>query len=191
MTGTAVRMMEGTFATVNAEVKERCIWFLIVGIVMVVLGIAAIAFPFIATIGVELLIGWILVISGVVGIVHAFRSAKWKGFLFSLLGALLSLGVGIVLLLYPFKGILSLTLLIAAFFLAGGVFRILLALRLRPADHWAWLLASGILALVLAVLTLAQWPAAAAWMMGLLIGIDRIFAGWTSIMLAMAGPRSA
>jgi uncharacterized membrane protein HdeD (DUF308 family) len=158
---------------------------------MVALGIAAIAFPFVATLAVELLIGWILAISGALGIVQAFRVAKWKGFLLSLLGALLSLGVGAVLLLYPFAGIVSLTLLIAALFLVGGAFRILLAFRVRPLDHWGWLLVSGILALVLAILILAQWPEAAAWVIGVLVGIDLIFSGWTLMLLAMAARQPA
>jgi uncharacterized membrane protein HdeD (DUF308 family) len=136
-------------------------------------------------------VGWILVLSGALGLVHAFRAAKWKGFLLSLLWALLSLGVGIALLVYPFTGMLSLTLLITVFFLAGGTLRIVQALRLRPADYWGWLLASGILALLLGGLILAQWPMAATWVIGVLVGIDLIFAGWTSALLGMAARRPA
>jgi uncharacterized membrane protein HdeD (DUF308 family) len=183
--------LEEKYATISTEVKGNRNWFLVLGVVTVLLGMAAIFFPFFASLAVELLIGWALVFSGVAGIVHAFRTSKWKGFVFSLLGALLSLGAGIVLLLYPLTGILSLTLFIAAFFLAGGVFRIILALRLRPFDHWGWLLFGGALDLVLAALILTQWPEAAAWIIGLLVGIDLIFAGWTMIMLAAAARRSS
>ena len=174
---------------VTAEVREHHRWFLALGTLLAVLGIAAIVFPFAATLTVEVLIGSILVVSGAAGILHAFRAARWKGFMFALLGALLSLAIGLVLLLRPLVGILSLTLLIAAFLFAGGVFRVLLALRVRPLDYWGWLLASGVLAIALAVLILAQWPQAATWVIGLLVGIDLIFAGWTSIMLGMAARR--
>ena len=120
---------------------------------------------------------------------HAFRAARWKGFILAMMGALLSLGIGI-LLLYPLTGILSLTLVIAVFFMAGGLFRILLAFRLRPLDHWGWLLVSGILSLLLAAIILTQWPTAAAWLLGLLVGIDLMFSGWTLLMLGIAAARS-
>lgn len=176
---------------VTAEVKENRIWFMVLGIVMVLLGIAAIVFPSVATFAVELLIGWILVISGVAGVVNAFHTSKWAGFLLSMFTALLALGVGIILLLFPFSGIFSLTLLLAAFLIASGVLRIFLAFRLRPLDHWGWHLLGGVLALVLAGLILSQLPEAAAWVIGLLIGVDLIFSGWTLIMLAAAARRSA
>lgn len=178
------------YPALTEEVKAHRRGFLAVGIVMLALGVAAIAFPFFATLAVALLVGWILAISGVVGIVHAFGIKQWKGFMFSLLGALLSLAVGTLLLLYPFTGVLSLTLLIATFFLASGVLRILLALRLRPVDHWGWLLSSGALALVLGALILSQWPQASSWVIGVLVGIDLVFAGGVSTMLAIAARRA-
>jgi uncharacterized membrane protein HdeD (DUF308 family) len=182
-------MMGKNFPIVSSEIKEHATSFMIVGIVMIVLGFAAIAFPFIATLTIELLVGWIIAISGFIGIVHFIKASKWKGFQLSLLGSLLSLGVGVVLLIYPFTGILSLTLLIAAFFLAGGTFRIVLALRIRPLDHWIWLLISGILALLLGAVVLFQWPEIATWFIGMLVGIDLIFSGWTSILLSFAARR--
>lgn len=179
------------YAEVTAEVREHRNWFLGLGVLLVALGIAAIIFPVAATLAIEVVIGWILVISGLAGIVQAYRAARWKGFLFTLLGALLSLAIGTLLLLYPLTGAISLTLVIAAFFFAGGVFRVLLALQVRPLDHWGWTLASGILALAIAVLILVQWPEAAAWVIGLLVGVDLLFGGWTSILLALAARRSA
>jgi uncharacterized membrane protein HdeD (DUF308 family) len=189
MTETVDLTMRESYVAVTPEVKEQHIWFLILGIALVALGGAAIAFPFIATLAMELLLGWILVLGGVVEIIQAFRTAKWKGFLFTLLGGLLTLGVGIILLIYPLTGILSLTLLIAAFFIVSGALRSVLAFKLRPLDQWGWLLFSGIVALVLGVLILAQWPEVAGWVVGVLVGIDLIFAGWTSIMLALAARR--
>jgi uncharacterized membrane protein HdeD (DUF308 family) len=183
---TADTTMENALATVTTEVREHRGWFLLLGIALVLLGIAALTFPFVSTLAAELLVGSVLTISGALSLVHAFRAARWKGFLLSLLGALLSLAVGILLLVYPMTGILSLTLVVGAFFLAGGTLRVMLALRLRPVDHWGWLLASGLLALALGVLILLQWPQAAVWVIGVLVGIDLIFAGWSSIFLSMA-----
>ena len=174
---------------VTTEIKEHHTRFLILGIVMLIAGTAAIIFPFFASLAVELLIGWVLLFSGIAGIVHAFSTRKWNGFVLSLLIALLSLGVGIVLLIYPLTGLLSLTLLITAFFLAGGIIRIVLALKLRPFDHWGWLLFGGILDLILATLIITQWPEAAALIVGLLVGIDLIFTGWIMLLLASATHR--
>ena len=189
MTDTATRI-EPRYPAITSEVREHRLWFLALGIAMVLLGIAAIAFPFMATLAVELLLGWILLANGALGIVHAFRASRWNGFMLAMLAALLSLGIGILLLLYPLTGILSLTLVIAVFFMAGGLFRILLAFRLRPLDHWGWLLVSGILSLLLAAIILTQWPTAAAWLLGLLVGIDLMFSGWTLLMLGIAAARS-
>lgn len=174
------------YAAYTKEVTENRIWFVLLGIMMILLGGAAIVFPFIATLAMELFIGWALVIIGAIGIVNAFQVAKWKGFLLSMLSALLSLGIGVLLLLFPLPGILSLTLLVMAYLIVSGILRIFLAFRLRPLDHWGWHLIGGLLALVLAALILTQWPEAAAWIIGLLVGIDLIFSGWTLFMLAVA-----
>ena len=173
-------------AAISSDVRANRGWIMFLGAVLVALGIAAIAFPFVATVAVELLIGWILVVSGGLGLINALRTPKWRGFTFSLLGAALSLAIGLLLLAYPMTGVLSLTLVMVAFFAAGGVLRVMLALKLRPLDNWGWLLASGVLALLLAALILVQWPLAAGWVIGLLVGIDLLAAGVILIALARA-----
>jgi len=174
---------------VSAAARETRVGFLILGVVLIALGMAAIVFPLAATFAIDSLIGAILVLSGAVQTVHAFGAGQWKGFFLSLLGGVLALTMGVILLVYPFAGILSLTLLTAAFLAASGVLRMVLALQLRPADNWAWLLGSGMLALMLAAVILPQWPQGAAWLFGLLIGMDLLFAGWASIMLVGAARR--
>lgn len=186
MTEIADTPAKDKYAAYTTQVKENRTWFMLLGIMMMILGGAAIVFPFIATLAMELFIGWALVIIGAMGIVSAFQAAKWKGFLLSLLSALLALGIGVLLLLFPLPGILSLTLLVAAYLIVSGILRIFLAFRLRPLDHWGWHLIGGSLALVLALLILTQWPEAATWIIGLLVGVDLIFSGWTLIMLAVA-----
>lgn len=178
------------FTDVTEEVRRHRVGFFILGGLLLALGVAALAFPFYATIAVEVVIGWIFLISGIVAIVQALRAAKWKGFLWSLLGGLLSLGVGAILLLYPLTGVISLTLLLAVFFFAGGVLRLALAWQLRPLDHWGLLLLSGALAVTLAILILVQWPQAAAWVIGLCVGIDLVFTGSSTLMLAAAAGRA-
>ncbi|MDA3868985.1 MAG: HdeD family acid-resistance protein [Gammaproteobacteria bacterium] len=190
MSETESLIVENTFSIFSEDVKRYHRWFMVLGLIMIALGTAAILFPFVATMAVEILIGWIFVISGAFGIVHAFGVRKWKGFSFSLLGAVLSLAIGIILLFYPMAGMLSLTLLLAAFFLVSGIFRVILAFSLRPADHWGWLMVSGVLAFVLAILVMMQWPTSATWFIGVLVGIDLIFSGWMFLTMSIMVRRS-
>jgi uncharacterized membrane protein HdeD (DUF308 family) len=191
MSRTATEILQDSPAGVSQAFRENRGWLLFCGIALLLLGVAAIVFPFVATLAAELMIGWILLISGFVGLINASRNAKWPGFSFSLLAALLSIAIGILLLAFPLTGMLTLTLLITALFVAGGVLRIALAVRLRPLDHWGWMLASGVLSLLLAVVIISQWPQAAAWVIGLVVGVDLVFAGAILIMLASAAYRPA
>ncbi len=120
---------------------------------------------------------------------HALRARHWRGHRLSLAASLFALGIGAVLVMFPQSGILSLALLVAVFFIASGVLRILLAWRLKPMDHWLWLLFSGALGLLMALLILLLWPEAAGWVIGILLGIDLLFSGVTLILLALTGRR--
>ena len=176
---------------ITAEVRRHRGWFLAVGIATVILGAAALVSPIVATLAISVLVGWVLTIYGALAAIHAFRTARWNGFLWSLFGALLAFGAGIMLLFFPMTGALSLTLLIAAFLLTSGTFRVILSFRLRPADRWGWLLLSGLLAIALAITIALLWPEAAAWIIGMLVGIDLVFSGWASILLALAAGRAS
>lgn len=191
MSSSATEILRNSPTEVSQAIRENRGWLLFCGIALFLLGVAAITFPFVATLAVELLIGWILLLSGFLGLINSFRNAKWRGFSLSLLAALLSIAIGILLLAFPLTGMLTLTLLVAALFVAGGVLRIALALRLRPLDHWGWMLASGVLALLFAVVIVSQWPQAAAWVIGLVVGVDLVFAGMILMMLASAARRPA
>jgi len=179
-----------SYDSVTDELKRHRNWFLILGGVLIALGVAAIAFPFIAALSVNILVGVILLLSGALGLIHTFGAKGWKGVSISLINSLLALVVGVLLLLYPIPGILSLSLLIGLFFIATGILRGLLAWRLRPFDQWGWLMASGVVSLLLGVLILFLWPEAASWVLGLLVGIDLIFIGWTLLMLGLAARRA-
>jgi uncharacterized membrane protein HdeD (DUF308 family) len=153
---------------------------------LMIVGFVAILFPFTASLAVTVSIGAVLTIAGIAQLVHAFGVRRWRGFLVTLLSALLSLAVGTLLLFYPVPGVLSLTLLVGVFLLAGGALKILLSLRLRPLAGWSWLLFAGVLAVLLGVLILWLWPSAAAWVPGVLVGADLVFSGWWMFLLALA-----
>ena len=160
-------------------------WLLALGILMIILGVVAMAAPVVATIAIQVMLGWLLVISGIAEGIHAFMVKEWRGFLLELLSAVLYLGVGLLLLVDPLKGALALTLILAVFLLVEGIFKIITAFRVRDHRGWGWLLASGIVSVVLGVMIWAQWPASGLWVIGLLVGIQLLFTGWSLVMLAL------
>jgi uncharacterized membrane protein HdeD (DUF308 family) len=166
-------------------------WFLTLGILFIIGGIAAIAFPLMSTIATKVALGWIFMIGGVLLIVHAFSVKGWRGFLWSLLVGILYLVVGGWLAFFPFTGIITLTVLLAAMFLAEGVLEVVMALRVRPHEGWGWLLLSGIIAVAVGLMIGANLPSSAGWAIGLLTGINLISTGWGFVFISMAGRRAA
>jgi uncharacterized membrane protein HdeD (DUF308 family) len=161
-------------------------WLLAFGVLMIILGVFAIGAPVVATVAVQVVLGWLLVIGGIAEAIHAFMAQSWRGFLFELLSAILYVVVGALLLFNPLLGAAALTLLLAVFLVVEGIFKIIMALRVRDHRGWGWLLASGILSLILGAMIWAQWPASGLWVIGLLVGIQLLFTGWSMVMLAFA-----
>ncbi len=159
-------------------------WFMGAGIILILLGVAAISMPLAASIAIEILFGWIFVISGVVTIVHSFRALNSGKCIFRLLGGIFYLAVGIMFLVYPMQGVLTLTLLLAILFTFEGVMKMAVAVKLRPVSNWGWMLASGIAALILAAIIFSGYPGDVTWVLGLLVGINLVFSGWTMLMLS-------
>jgi uncharacterized membrane protein HdeD (DUF308 family) len=168
------------------SIREHWVLFLIEGIVLVILGLLAIIIPPIATIAVTIFLGWLFLISGIVGLVTTFWARHAPGFWWSLLSAVLAIAAGIVLLGWPVPGAVSLTLLLIAFFIIEGVLSILYAFEHKKelTGRWGWMLISGIIDLILAAIIWGGLPGTAAWALGLLVGINMLFGG--SAMIAMA-----
>jgi uncharacterized membrane protein HdeD (DUF308 family) len=160
--------------------------FLTEGIVLLVLGVLAIVVPPIATIAVAVLIGWLLLTSGIVGLVSTFRTRGAPGFGWSLASAAIGIVAGIVLLAWPLSGAFSLTLILTVFLVLEGVVSILYALEHKRelSGRWGMMLFSGIVDLILAGIIFAGLPGTAAWAIGLLVGINLVFGG--SALIAMA-----
>jgi uncharacterized membrane protein HdeD (DUF308 family) len=161
--------------------------FLIEGIILVILGVAAIVIPPIATLAVELLFGWLFLISGIVGAITTFMMRQAPGFWWSLVSAILAIAVGVMLLLWPLSGVLTLTLVLVAFFIIEGVASIMFALEHKRelTGRWGWMLASGIIDLILAAVIIVGLPVTAAWALGLLVGINMVFGGTALIGMAL------
>src|SRR5882672_7079998 len=167
--------------------------FLVEGVVLLILGILAIVVPPIATFAVEVLIGWLLLISGIVGLIATLRMRRAPGFWWSLLSAILGIVAGVVLLRWPLSGALSLTLILTAFLTIEGVASIFYALEHKRelSGRWSLMLFSGIVDLVLAGMIFAGLPGTAAWAIGLLIGINLVFGGAALIAMALHARDSA
>ena len=182
-----------TLSDMQRAVKDtvRLHWqlFLAQGVIMVILGVLAVIWPQISTIAVDIYVGWLFLLSGVVGIASMFLAQNVQAFLWSLLTAALSLFVGIILLWHPVEGAVSLTLVLIAFFIVEGAFQIVASLSYREVfpNSWGWMLASGIADLILAALIIKGWPSTAAWALGLIVGINLITSGLAVIMVALAG----
>ena len=165
--------------------------FLAEGVLLLVLGVAAIVLPLVATVAVAFIIGWLLLMSGIVGLIATFRMRHAPGFWWSLLSAILAIAAGVVLLRWPLSGALSLTLILTIFFVIEGVASIFYALEHKRelSGRWGMMLASGVLDLVLASIIFLGLPGTAAWAIGLLLGINLVFGGSAIISMAL-GARS-
>jgi uncharacterized membrane protein HdeD (DUF308 family) len=171
---------------VTTSLHTHWLLFLVEGIILLGLGLAAIVLPLIATVAVEIIVGWLLLVSGTVGVIITFRMRRTPGFWWSLLSAILGIAAGIVLLRWPLNGALSLTLILAVFFLIEGIASIFYALEHKRelSGRWSWMLISGAVDLILASIIFLGLPGTAAWAIGLLVGINMVFGG--SAVIAMA-----
>jgi uncharacterized membrane protein HdeD (DUF308 family) len=158
------------------EMQASWRWTLAIGILLMVLGVICIIADVTATFITVLAFGWLLLFSGIVSLVHAFRTRTWNGFFLSLLSALLRGFTGFLLIRYPAVGAMTLTLVLASFFIVGGLFRAVGA-DMMKFPRWGWSVASGILSVVLGIVLLAQWPLSSVWFIGFAIGLDMIVDG--------------
>jgi len=168
--------------------KKRSIWFVGLGIALVMLGIVALGASVFVTLATMILIGWLLIVGGVLQTAHAFVSKAWSGFFIDLLIGLLYVATGFMIVANPLESAATLTLLIAMFLIVGGVFRIFASLSVRY-PNWIWLLLNGSISLLLGISIWQKWPLDGLWVIGLFVGIDMIFNGWSLIMLGIAARR--
>ena len=178
---------------VAGAIHEHWVLFLVEGIVLVLLGLAAITLPLIATIALTIIIGWLFLISGIVGLITTFWMRHAPGFWWSLLSAVVGIGAGIVLLAWPISGSISLTLVLIAFFVVEGIVTIMYAIdhRGQASARWGWMLVSGIVDLILAAIIFSGLPGTALWALGLLVGINLLFGGSALIAMALSARQTA
>jgi uncharacterized membrane protein HdeD (DUF308 family) len=166
----------GPLLTGIQELRSSWGWFMFLGIVLLLLGTVCILGNVTATFVTVVTLGWFLMISGVIGLMHAFRVQGWEGFFLQLLGALLRGFTGYLLIRYPASGAATITLILASFFIIGGLFRAIGAQALRF-PHWGWASLSGVISVALGVMLLVQLPVSSLWFIGFAIGLDMIVEG--------------
>jgi uncharacterized membrane protein HdeD (DUF308 family) len=177
------RMAERMMISIRGHWKM----FLLEGIVLTILGILAVIVPVIASFALAIFFGWLFLVGGLVGLFTTFMMRRLPGFWWSLLSALLAIAVGLALIASPIGAVFSLTIVLAAFFLVEGFASIMYALehRREMTGRWSWMLASGIVDLILGIIILAGLPGTALWALGLLLGINMIFGGTALIAMAL------
>jgi uncharacterized membrane protein HdeD (DUF308 family) len=174
---------------ITETVREKWGWFLALGVVLIIGGALALLMPVASTIATSLVLGAVLFVAGIMQIFHAFQVKSWGGFFWDLIVGVVQVVGGALVYLNPFAGAITLTILIAAVFLAQGITQVLLAFKVRPHDGWGWLLASGLLALAVGAILMMKFPVSSLTAPGTLAGISILFTGVTYIMIALAARR--
>lgn len=167
------------------QIRKRWGWFMALGILLALLGSVALGHAVFATAVTMVFIGWLMTLAGSMQALHAFTCKEWGGFFVDLLTGLLYLVVGFMIIAHPAATAVALTLLIAFFLILGGMFRVAVALLVRF-HNWGWLLVHGLVNLMLGIMIWQQWPLSGELVIGVFVGIDMIFNGWSLIMLALA-----
>ena len=164
--------------------KKNWGWFFALGVLLVILGILAAGASVFTTFLSVVLLGALLLIGGIAKIVYSIWLRRWTGFIPNLLVGILYAVVGGYTLMQPAASAVAITLLMAILFLIGGIFKAISSVTLRF-ENWGWVLFSGLISIALGAMILAEWPESGLWVLGLFVGIDLIFAGWTWIFLSL------
>jgi uncharacterized membrane protein HdeD (DUF308 family) len=166
------------------RLRKLWIWFVSLGILLMAVGAVAIGAAFIATLTSVIVFGILLISGGVVQLVNAFLARSWRGFFIHLFAGLLYLVVGGLMVEHPVEAAEGLTLMLGAAFLLGGAMRVTYSLTQSFAGR-GWVLMNGFISLLLGLSIWRQWPESSLWVIGLFIGIDRVFNGWLWVMLGL------
>jgi uncharacterized membrane protein HdeD (DUF308 family) len=173
-----------------AEVQQNSGWLIAMGVLMVVLGIAALVDPFVATIALSSYYSWMFLFAGVIQTIYAIQNRSQSGFWLRLVIGILYISAGVLLVSNLLGTALTLTFFFGWVILTQGVIEAIAALVVRPEPNWGWMLFNGIIGIVLGVLILKQWPLGAAWLLGTYVGFNLLSTGITMIAVPLAIRRS-
>ena len=172
------------------ELQKSWRYLMGVGILIAVLGILAILAPFVTGIAITVVLGALLVIGALGHVAHAFSARGWKGSVWQIVLAVVYAFAGISLIANPVIGLATLTILVIAFFLAEGVVEIVAGFVIRPEPRWGWIVASGVISLLVAGLLWIGFPSTAVWAIGLLFGVNLLSTGLSLVFVANKGRKT-
>jgi len=167
-------------------VRHASTWSILCGVLLIVLGMFAVASPALAAVAVNAVIAWLIVLAGVVHLVLAFYAHRAGSLLWKLVVGLAYVVFGVYLIAHPALGVASLTLLLGSLFLVEGIFDIALFFQMRAVGGSSWILVDGIITLLLGLMIYLQWPSSSNWAIGTLVGVSLIISGVTRLMLSLA-----
>ncbi len=167
------------------DVKQTLGWSIALGVILIILGVCAIASPYATSLAVNIFVGWLFIFSGISQLIYAFQSRGFGPFILKLILSGLYFGIGVVLLRDPLAGALSLALTIGIFLLVDGICRVIMAFELKPLPQWGWVLANGMIMIVLGILVGAEWPIDAPWAIALFVGLGLISTGLSTLIFAL------
>jgi uncharacterized membrane protein HdeD (DUF308 family) len=176
--------MSTTFAAIAIRNPA---WSIVWSLLLIIFGLLAIGLPLATSLGVVLIIGWLLILSSAIQVIHAFQSEGIATIVWKLFVALLYLGVGLYFLAHPLLGVASLTLAIGFFFTAEAAMDFFGYLKTRKSIGSGWILFDAIGTLILGLLIWRQWPLSSTWAIGTLVGISMLMTGITRLMITLAG----
>jgi uncharacterized membrane protein HdeD (DUF308 family) len=165
-------------------VKKYSFWYLVQGVLMVVAGLLALIYPLIASVAIIVLLAWILIVSGILQGIGLIGAKDVPHYWLQLISAVLAILIGVLLLRQPESGLLVMTVLLIVFFMVEGIAKIIFALSIRPFPNWGWVLGSGLVGILLALVLWANMPVSSEWLLGVLLGIQLIAEGAALTYLA-------
>ena len=177
MTMTLEAAAQAMREAMRETVKRHSLWYLVQGDLMILAGILALVYPVVSSFAVVLFLGWLLIISGVVQGISLFDARKVPHFWLQLVSVVLSVIVGVLLIRHRGEGLLALTLLLLVYFMIEGISKVIFSLTIRPFPNWGWVLASGVVGILVALYLWASLPVTAIWLLGVLLGIQLICEG--------------
>ena len=161
-------------------------WFVALGIVDLIVGGIASTNLLLANLASVLLIGAAVFVSGIFQIIHSFWARGLRSFLFWLLAGLIYMAAGAIILYDPVLASIELSLLVGIFLVVAGIMRAWAGYHARPAAGWRWIVAAGVLTLVVGAVLIASWPAMGLWLLGAMLIVDLVFQGWGYIAFGLS-----
>jgi uncharacterized membrane protein HdeD (DUF308 family) len=173
-------------SSVGSVAKGAVGWSIGLSVVLILAGLFAMAVPPLVGIGVLLVVAWLIIVSGGVHLLLAWRTRTTGGMIWELLLGILYIAIGVDVLMHPAAGLVALTLILAIYLFVEGVLELILGFRLRPGAGSTWVMLDGVVTLFLAILIWRNWPSSSEWVIGTLVGISMLFSGISRLFLSLA-----